>query len=270
MSLTAADAKKFTVAKLKDELTKRGLPGDGKKEQLVERLLDAIQKAEEDAILNESTGGGISIGNEDLLLGDDLSSIDANTATSSPAKQAPPTATTTSPAKTAQPQTSPPKPITMEDTKPAGDDNSDDKTTKPVESVEAKLARAQRFGLPVTSDVAKAKRTERFGSSLPAAAAVTVTTTGSDDAKKKRAERFGLSSPTGNGHSLSTLDEGTKSKLIQRAARFGLPITADGKTPASGGLSDPKLTERAKRFGLPTAEDVDTKKRARLERFGST
>ena len=264
MSLTAADAKKFTVAKLKDELTKRGLPGDGKKEQLVERLLDAIQKAEEDAILNESTGGGISIGNEDLLLVDDLSNI----ATSSPAKQDPPTATTTSPAKTAQPQTSPPKPITMEDTKPAGDDNPDDKTTKPVESVEAKLARAQRFGLPVTSDVAKAKRTERFGSSLPAAAAVT--TTGSDDAKKKRAERFGLSSPTGNGHSLSTLDEDTKSKLIQRAARFGLPITADGKTPASGGLSDPKLTERAKRFGLPTAEDVDTKKRARLERFGST
>ncbi|PAV85136.1 hypothetical protein WR25_04546 isoform D [Diploscapter pachys] len=196
MSLTAIEAKKFTVAKLKDELTKRGLPSDGKKEQLVERLLDAIQKAEEDAILNESTGGGISIGNEDLLLSDDLSNIDANIATSSPAKQAPPTATTTSPAKTAQPQ-------------------SDDKTTKPVESVEAKLARAQRFGLPVTSDVTKAKRAERFGSSLPVAA-----TMDSDDAKKKRAERFGLSSPTGNGHSLSTLDEDTKSKLIQRAARL--------------------------------------------------
>ncbi|PAV85135.1 hypothetical protein WR25_04546 isoform C [Diploscapter pachys] len=215
MSLTAIEAKKFTVAKLKDELTKRGLPSDGKKEQLVERLLDAIQKAEEDAILNESTGGGISIGNEDLLLSDDLSNIDANIATSSPAKQAPPTATTTSPAKTAQPQTSPPKPITMENTEPAGDDNSDDKTTKPVESVEAKLARAQRFGLPVTSDVTKAKRAERFGSSLPVAA-----TMDSDDAKKKRAERFGLSSPTGNGHSLSTLDEDTKSKLIQRAARL--------------------------------------------------
>ncbi|KAF7633975.1 SAP domain-containing protein [Meloidogyne graminicola] len=81
-----------------------------------------------------------------------------------------------------------------------------------------------------------------------------------DEAKKKRAERFELT--------CSTKKKGTKdedSKMLKRAERFGLPLKRGG-----GIVNESEIfAKRIKRFGpVVGSGDIDTKKEARIKRFG--
>ncbi|CAI5444078.1 unnamed protein product [Caenorhabditis angaria] len=235
MVLTVADAKKLTVARLKEELLKRGLSDAGNKPDLLARLTESI----EDSILNDA--GDLSLPNDDILLNDDIldaPSIDGDNDVEKLLNSSEDVVTSPTPPAT---------------------------TIKPIEAPEdPKLARAARFGLPVTgtasatelaSESAKEARAKRFGiQNTPGAAGA------EEDKKAARAARFGI----------ETSSE-TKDKLAARAARFGIPVNSDGKRAAGEAKSEEelkKLEERAKRFGL-IDEDADAKKKARLERFGA-
>ncbi|CAB3403451.1 unnamed protein product [Caenorhabditis bovis] len=238
MVLTAADAKKLTVPRLKDELSKRGLETSGNKADLLARLIESIE-ADEDSILNDTVPGDLplpsDILNEDILdapsiNGDDDKLLNTSTEEASEVE------------------------IKKDET------SQNDQQKKPASHEETKLARAARFGLPVgvtataetlASTAAKEARAKRFG--VTANAEVL----SSEEKKAKRAERFGI---TGT-------DVSTKDKLAARAARFGIPVNADGKKTID--TSDEKLKSRAVRFGLIDA-DAEAKKKARLERFGAS
>ncbi|EFP10465.1 hypothetical protein CRE_22972 [Caenorhabditis remanei] len=244
MVLTVADAKKLTVPRLKEELAKRGLDSAGNKPDLLARLTESIEQAAEDLILSDVDAHHLlsdDILNDDIL---DAPSIDGDLLGE--------TTTTNSVGEVGEEAESEvggeKKEVVVLVDKPVD-----------VETVEkAKRERAIRFGLPVTaelvgSDSAKAARAKRFD--LPEDAK----RLGSDEAKAKRAERFGLQNDTKSAEK--------DDKLAARAARFGLPVGG-----ASGGgakTKDAKLAERAKRFGGGVDdEEVEAKKKARLERFG--
>uniref|UniRef100_A0A1I7UYN3 SAP domain-containing protein n=1 Tax=Caenorhabditis tropicalis TaxID=1561998 RepID=A0A1I7UYN3_9PELO len=242
MTLTAADAKKLTVPRLKEELVKRGLDSTGNKPDLLARLTESIEQAAEDLILGDASAHALL--NEDILNDDilDAPSIDGDHANSLLGVSTN-ESVDEEPKETAEGEE--PKEVVLAD-KPAD-----------VETVEKdKRARAIRFGLPVTaeslgSDNAKAARAKRFG--LPDDAKRLA----SDDAKAKRAERFGIT-PAASG----AQDE----KLAARAARFGLPV--GGAAATGGGDKAAKLAARAKRFGGGVEDaEMDEKKKARLERF---
>lgn len=247
-----ADYQKMTIAHLKEELTKRGITPDAKAKK--NDLIKLLQKAEEDAILNHSEDGAygdpLSTPDEDLLNDDVLNDV--------------------LPEKLIDDVTEPAK--TNEDRKPIVEEEKLETTVATLHdshdplALDAKLKRAQRFGLPVgvTDPIAKAKRAERFG----------LATVGADkDMKAKRAERFGLSKESSTEpKTLSAVDEETRKKLLNRAQRFGLPVNENGKALSSIQSKD-ALASRAQRFGLKTSaavdEELEQKKKARLERFGA-
>uniref|UniRef100_A0A1I7XPU3 Tho1_MOS11_C domain-containing protein n=1 Tax=Heterorhabditis bacteriophora TaxID=37862 RepID=A0A1I7XPU3_HETBA len=295
---------KMTIPQLREELSKKGIAADPKmkKAALVDKLIESILKAEEDAILNLNASGDADISdavttpNEDILnedvLGEELSSKnndavpDLKISSSSEKKEA--------------------KVLTYIDREsstktPVSAPTATDCDT----SADAKLKRAQRFGLPigVTDNTAKAKRAERFG--VPVGTVATSGGAGGIDAvaKAKRAERFGL---TNVNSVVKTLDEDAKKKLLIRAqrwgelfvnqvifypkksfyifppmvcSRFGLPVSGDGKTastPSNGANEkNAKLIARAKRFGGEIGNgnddsELEKRKKARLERFGAS
>ncbi|RCN51408.1 hypothetical protein ANCCAN_02358 [Ancylostoma caninum] len=255
-----ADYQKMTIAHLKEELSKRGIVPDAKAKK--SELIKLLQKAEEDAILNHSEdstfGDPLSTPDEDLLNDDVLNDVLPEKLIDDVSETAKTTETEeTKPS--AAPASEPEKQATEAPPPAASND--------PL-ALDAKLKRAQRFGLPVgvTDPLAKARRAERFGVASAAA---------EKDLKVKRAERFGLNGdkikPADNVKT-SPQDEETKKKLISRAQRFGLPVNENGKALTTG-LSKDKLAARAQRFGLTTKTTIDdsemeAKKKARLERFG--
>ncbi|KAK6015608.1 hypothetical protein OSTOST_18963 [Ostertagia ostertagi] len=209
-------------------------------------------QAEEDAILNHSEDGGygdpLSTPDEDLLNDDVLNDV-------LPEKLIDEVAEPAKGTEEAKPAT--PSSDKKEKPKPAP-------ITPPHDplALDAKLKRAQRFGLPVgvTDPLAKAKRAERFG---------LATVSSEKEMKAKRAERFGLTGRTSPGAKLSTItDEETKKKLLIRAQRFGLPVNEQGKTITS----KDSVKEPVKPVGLKTGavvdDELEQKKRARMERFG--
>ncbi|GMS89786.1 hypothetical protein PENTCL1PPCAC_11961, partial [Pristionchus entomophagus] len=243
---------KMTVPELKELLKDKNLPTAGKKAELVERL----NTADEDELLGLNKPGDLAstIDEEKDLLesptkGDEAALLDIPEVGDS-------STTNGDAASAAASETSATK------TDPAAGD--------------VKLARAARFGLPVSAETPpvtdkKDERVRRFG---------VITAPAADDAKSARAKRFGLesntpvSSPAGPR---PAVDDETKKKLIDRAARFGIPVSADGKrqsTEGGGGGAKPgvdldKLAARAARFGVPTGDaETELKKKARLERFG--
>ncbi|CAJ0599217.1 unnamed protein product [Cylicocyclus nassatus] len=257
-----ADYQKMTIAHLKEELAKRGVTPDAKAKK--SELIKLLQKAEEDAILNHSEDGAfgdpLSTPDEELLNDDVLNDVlpeklldDESESTKTKEPEEP----------KSKPSSAPPsEPEKTTSTSPPAANND------PL-ALDAKLKRAQRFGLPVgvTDPAVKAKRAERFGISAPA---------NDKDLKAKRAEKFGLNtktSPPAPAKSISPLDEEAKKKLLSRAQRFGLPVNENGKALHSSVPTKEKLQMRAQRFGLTTAAPIDdkemeAKKKARLERFG--
>ncbi|KHJ80492.1 hypothetical protein OESDEN_19832 [Oesophagostomum dentatum] len=264
-----ADYQKMTIAHLKEELAKRGITPDAKAKK--SELIKLLQKAEEDAILNHSEDGAfgdpLSTPDEDLLNDDVLNDVLPEKlldSSSDNSKAAEPAETE---AKVAVAPTSEPEKAQTTSPPPA--------THDPL-ALDAKLKRAQRFGLPVgvTDPLAKAQRAKRFG----------VTAGATDkDTKVKRAERFGLDTSKTTvtppvaavtvAKSGSPQDEETKKKLISRAQRFGLPVNENGKALSFTHSKD-KLAARAQRFGLTASttindSEMEAKKKARLERFGT-
>ncbi|KAK6743761.1 hypothetical protein RB195_010824 [Necator americanus] len=257
-----ADYQKMTIAHIKEELSKRGVVPDAKAKK--SELIKLLQKAEEDAILNHSDDGAfgdpLSTPDEDLLNDDVLNDVlpeklmDDESVT---AKEAGPDEIKSTAAHESEPEKNQKVDATSAST------NAND----PL-ALDAKLKRAQRFGLPVgiTDPLAKAKRAQRFG---------VVSMVAEKDLKVKRAARFGTNGETVTIASVkndSHSDEETKKKLLNRAQRFGLPVNENGKVH-SFLHSKERLEARAKRFGLASTTTIDdsemeAKKKARLERFG--
>ncbi|KAK6056760.1 hypothetical protein COOONC_05730 [Cooperia oncophora] len=266
-----ADYQKMTIAHLKDELTKRGITPDPKAKK--NELIKLLQKAEEDAILNHSEDGGygdpLSTPDEDAILnhsedggyGDPLSTPDEDLLNDDVLNDVLPEKLIDEVSEPAK-ETEEPKPAT----------SSPDKKEKPKPAaitpphdplaLDAKLKRAQRFGLPVavTDPLAKAKRAERFG---------LATVSSEKEMKAKRAERFGLTGQTSPGARISSIaDEETKKKLLIRAQRFGLPVNDQGKTVAPKDPVKVQTKPVAVKTGAALDDEIEQKKRARLERFG--
>uniref|UniRef100_A0A1I8E978 SAP domain-containing protein n=1 Tax=Wuchereria bancrofti TaxID=6293 RepID=A0A1I8E978_WUCBA len=219
--MSTKDLSKMTVVQLREQLRSRGLPTDGTKAALIERLKASY--AAEDTILNS----------------DATALKDSIAAALSSASAITPSVHIVRKSKTIQ---------KVEVNK---------KTEAMIHSFDAKLKRAQRFGLPLSDEQMKQKRAERFGMQLGAAANIGEILA---EKKKRRAERFGIISET----------EKMQEILNKRARRFGVvnkssAVVADKVEKASLEV----LEKRGKRFGLCSEEaELEIKKQRRAERFG--
>lgn len=247
-TMSAKDLSKMTVVQLREQLRSRGLPTDGTKVALIERLKASY--AAEDTILNsDATASKESLEetvlegaiNEDDILGPDTI-----------VKKKEDLAAALSSASAITPSV----PI-IRKSKSIQKVEANEKTEAMINSFDAKLKRAQRFGLPLSDEQMKQKRAERFGMQLGADANIGEILA---EKKKKRAERFGVVSET----------EKMQEILNKRARRFGgvnksSAVVADKVEKASLEV----LEKRGKRFGLCSEEaELEIKKQRRAERFG--
>lgn len=234
--MSTRDLSKMTVVQLREQLRSRGLPTDGTKAGLIERLKGSY--AAEDTILNSDASaskdsleeavleGAI---NEDDILGpdtsikkkDDLSVTKAST----------------------------PAILTIADQAAAVNGKS--------QAVINSLERAQRFGLPLSDEQLKQKRSERFGMQSSSSAQIDEILA---EKKRRRAERFGVVSET----------EKMKEILDRRAKRFGIDNKSNVLTAGKVEKAPFEILERRrKRFGLWSEEaELEMKKQRRAERFG--
>ncbi|KAM3723498.1 SAP domain-containing ribonucleoprotein [Dirofilaria immitis] len=241
--MSTKDLSKMTVVQLREQLRSRGLPTDGTKAALIERLKGSY--AVEDTILDASASkdsleeavleGAI---NEDDILGPDTS-----------VKKKEDSAPTAS------------VPVMMSSVHMSGEfkinqqTEVNKKTEAMIDSLDTKLKRAQRFGLPLSDKHVKQKRTERFGTQLSTAVNANEILA---EKKKKRAERFGVVSET----------EKMQEILDRRAKRFGIDkIHATIGDVEKASLQ--VLERRRERFGSCSEEaELEIKKQRRAERFG--
>ncbi|VDO32205.1 unnamed protein product [Onchocerca flexuosa] len=133
------------VVQLREQLRSRGLPTDGTKAALIERLKGSY--AVEDTILNSDAKETVLEGaiNEDDILGPDISAKKKEDLD-------PPAVITV--------------PTMISSAHVAGESKTNrqtevNKKTEAVNSLDAKLKRAQRFGLPLSDNQMKQKRAER-------------------------------------------------------------------------------------------------------------
>ncbi|VDN06484.1 unnamed protein product [Thelazia callipaeda] len=209
--MSSRDLSKMTVVQLREQLRSRGLITDGTKAVLIERLKGSY--AVEDKILNiDSTASKDSLEetvlegsiNEDDILGPDTSVKKKENilpvVVPSATKPASPVVFVAKESKVAQ--------------RPEGSK----KSKMADNSLDAKMKRAQRFGLPLSDEQLKQKRAERFGTRPNEAASAALSL---EERKKKRAERFGIDNKKDTGD----VDESKKVSvevLERRAKRFGL------------------------------------------------
>ncbi|KAF9429400.1 hypothetical protein BGZ76_001353 [Entomortierella beljakovae] len=260
------DPRKLKVNELKEQLQLVGLSVNGKKEELVARLLEH-QKAEEEAV----NAGGPPTGTGDTFEWDE-SKFDVDDL-APPSDPAPTTTKTTTETSVVAPSTvvsaapttlAPKKDVEIPDTKPSVSKTPNTSTTtttgsvqfqgaiKDPESLKAELEkrknRAARFGIPLTEQDKAAERAARFG--VPVSASVTaslakVTGTAASpkpipakpgsiaaqlpsDVLNKRKERFGIQTPVTS----SSIGGSKKSSIVIDAAE------------------EEKKRKRAEKFGL--------------------
>ncbi|CEJ04267.1 hypothetical protein RMCBS344292_18234 [Rhizopus microsporus] len=246
--------KNLKVKDLQELLQKNGLPHTGKKEELIERLVQHDETIEKELGSLEEEFGNLEDYKGDanpVELTTDISN-EANAIAKEKAQEE---------EKTEEPKEE------KEETKKGDDksksdfkytpitfDKASSTSPKPIvpvtpkevavsDDAEKAIERAKRFGVPLTEKARKELRAKRFG----------LDKGGNDDEiLKKRAERFGLNK-----------GDNDPEKLKKRAERFGLN---------KGGNDSEILKKRAERFGLnkvPTTTDPaeEEKKRKRAERF---
>ncbi len=132
-------------------------------------------------------------------------------------------------------------------------------------SLEKKMARAARFGIPVDEKTQLQIRAERFGLPPP--------TDAKEEAEKlaARAKRFGTTTPAAN----STVDPELEEKKRKRAERFGIPYDTTEEQKKSKKAR--KEERNAKKSGIivPDAStglsaEEEEKRKARAIRFGTS
>ncbi|PHJ26072.1 sap domain-containing protein [Cystoisospora suis] len=238
------------VTELKDLLTQRGLPINGKKTDLIERLLRADEEAASTAFLTSEVSKGLGVsddvtGIEDqhaLLGGMKSSSLGVQTAETG-------VCSTVSLGGVDAPLTTdavvdPSTHVLVQkkavDTfAPTGDAAVSKIDTKSMSEEERRALRKAKFGMKTDADK-KLERAKRFGLSVPEL---------EEEKKKLRAMRFGL----GEGQ-FQASDEAEAEKRKKRAERFGLVS------------EDEKKRKRAERFGMTSEEE---KLQKRLQRFAT-
>jgi len=260
MSDVSVDLSKMKVADLKKELKARGLSADGKKNELQERLAEAL--AADGSVLGGPAEDG-DVDEEELLGDDEEGDVDATTEQELLGQAA------KRPAPTPIDVISPDKKVCKlgkpaEEEKPVSD--------KPEEEKTAQEKRAERFGLPVSDQSKKSARAERFGiiekpekAGKPNSkrAPKLDMTTGSTDIEKlkARSERFGeVSSKT-----LKKVSELEKKK--ERADRFKNGEEAAPETNGKEETATEKTSDKTPiTIGDSKAEEA---KKKRAERFAA-
>ncbi|EFO22203.1 hypothetical protein LOAG_06284 [Loa loa] len=246
--MSTKDLSKMTVVQLREHLRSRGLPTDGTKVGLIERLKGSY--AAEDTILNSDVSASKDSLEETVLEGaineDDILGPDTSVKKKEDSTTAIPSAS-----------------VMTSSLYVAGASRNNQlaemnkKTEAMINSLDAKLKRAQRFGLPLCDEQMKQKRAERFGMQLSADASIGEILT---EKKKKRAERFGIVSET----------EKMQEILDRRAKRFGIDNESNAVITGKVEKASLEVLERrGKRFGLCSEEaELEIKKQKRAERFG--
>ncbi|XP_037799347.1 SAP domain-containing ribonucleoprotein-like isoform X3 [Penaeus monodon] len=294
----ASQISKMKVADLKKELKARGLPVTGNKNELVERLQEALE-ADGNVPLGTVDGEDEEFDEEEILGGDDMDAVDigkltpqeeaaalgvnisvrdVSTMLEQPEKKKISLKRSEPPVPTA-PTTPPPTEASKENTSPESqsegqEDGVPSKKLIRLSSTENKTqieARAERFGIPLNEEARKQARAERFaGNSTSTAinkkpAKLSMETGGTDIEKlKARAKRFGEVT----SKSLTKVSE--LEKMKQRQERFG----AGGTETKTAGTEKKVITSpddakaaRAARFASTTSSEDEMKKK-RAERFG--
>uniref|UniRef100_A0A915C2N7 SAP domain-containing protein n=1 Tax=Parascaris univalens TaxID=6257 RepID=A0A915C2N7_PARUN len=240
------------VVQLREQLRARGLSASGTKSELIERLKESLTNEEkilegDDSVSKENTETSVaadsSVKNESLSSERSLKKSALEGGVSKEGQKAV---------------------VKEKSTVEKEIENKDAEDT-----LDAKVKRAVRFGLPLSDEELKRKRAERFGLN----AGVNEGGASSEDEKKRRRlERFGpVDGATKN--SASVLD--TEEVLRKRAERFGLPLKGKDtsiKQSSIGGVEKASLEaleKRAKRFGVCSEQaEAEIKKLRRAERFG--
>ncbi|GAB5032185.1 heterogeneous nuclear ribonucleoprotein u-like protein 1 [Nannochloropsis oceanica] len=260
------DIKKLKVDQLREELGKRGLDTKGKKDELQERLQNAIDKEMLDAIDEEDEVGvppppaptSTSPPPPSPAPVPVLPSTSVSKLTAASAKPAAHSLTRMAHAVPAAPVV-PPAPVAPA---PAAGEGIVKKGAETAETdEEKKRRRAERFGIPISEEEKKKARAERFGLVTPAAGNPASGGHGRAGGAGKAVLPAKAASKAGPLEGIPVLDAEEEVRRRARAARFGIP---DPK------LEEEKKAERAKRFADPAKAEEEAKKKARMERFAGT
>lgn len=258
------DLKKLKVDQLREELGKRGMDTKGKKDELLERLQNAIDKEMLDAIDEEDEVGvpppppapmSTSLPPPPpapVQVPPPTSASKPAPGSPKPAAQSP---TRMAPAVPAAPVAPSPAPVAPA---PAAEEGAAATEAESGETEEEKKRRrAERFGIPISEEEKKKARAERFGLVKPAAAAAAPAAGsggggGAGGAGKagKAASPAKAAAKAGPLEGVPVVDAEEEARRRARAARFGI---ADPK------LEEEKKAERAKRFADPAKVEEDAK-----------
>ncbi|KAG7155452.1 SAP domain-containing ribonucleoprotein-like [Homarus americanus] len=269
----ATQVTKMKVADLKKELKSRGLSVTGNKNELVERLQEALEGGENVPISNVE-GDDEDFDEEEILGGDDMDSTELVKLTPQEEEAAlggaireatlleQPEKKKISLKRSEPPLPAAPaivEPVTENDPPAPQEEEKDEESDTPPKKV-IKLdtatdkspieVRAERFGIPMTEEAKKLSRASRFGQATNGAtinkkpAKLSMETGGTDVEKlKARAERFG---------------EVTSKSLVKVSELEKLKTSLDSAA-----------TARIARFGDAGNKDEDALKKKRAERFGA-
>nr|ADD24309.1 SAP domain-containing ribonucleoprotein [Lepeophtheirus salmonis] len=252
------DISSMKVADLKKELKKRGLSMEGKKQELIERLLldDSRNKSGGEEFLGDEEADKLLKEEDETHEKSALDEEEEETLNSEPPK------------KKVAINRDITIPTQLGVTSTQEEDNQKESTSaSPTDHTkmndeDKSNARKERFGIetPSSTDDQKSVRAARFG--------IEEASTPVDmDKLKQRSERFGQV----DSSAIKKMEDAERIK--KRQERFGV-VTAEFpvKKISTGVIdhaNDEKLKKRAERFGAaPGSSDVDEKKKLRSMRFG--
>ncbi|XP_069969500.1 SAP domain-containing ribonucleoprotein isoform X5 [Penaeus vannamei] len=303
----ASQISKMKVADLKKELKARGLPVTGNKNELVERLQEALE-ADGNVPLGTVDGEDEEFDEEEILGGDDMDTVDigkltpqeeaaalgvnisvrdelnttdlnqVSTMLEQPEKKKISLKRSEPPVPTA-PTTPPPTEASKENTSPESqsegqEDGVPSKKLIRLSSTENKTqieARAERFGIPLNEEARKQARAERFAGN-------STTTTVNKKPAKLSMETGGTdieklkarAKRFGEVTSKSLTKVSELEKMKQRQERFaagGTETKTAGTEKVAITSPDDAKAARAARFASTTSSEDEMKKK-RAERFG--